>query len=157
MSETGSKSSVSSESENTVMCSTGDKKAGITVEGTVEREASGRLSSVAFVGKTTDGPASKSFAAGPNQRNMWFFLEPLDTKLWLVSAGSFILTGFVVWVIEHPANEDFQGETLSSNWSKFMVIVWLFVVLMLTSSYTATLSSLLTVQQIQSASGRDNI
>ncbi|KAK2965808.1 hypothetical protein RJ640_025317 [Escallonia rubra] len=92
-----------------------------------------------------------------SRRNMWFFLEPLDTKLWLFSAGSFILTGFVVWVIEHPTNEDFQGEKLSSNWSKFMVIVWLFVVLILTSSYTATLSSLLTVQQIQSTSGRDNI
>ena len=36
-----------------------------------------------------------------------------------------------------------------SNLSKFVVIVWMFVVLILTSSYTAILTSLLTVQQIQ--------
>lgn len=41
------------------------------------------------------------------------------------------------------------GEKLSSNLSKFVVTVWVFVVLILTSSYTATLASLLTVQQLQ--------
>lgn len=41
------------------------------------------------------------------------------------------------------------GEKLSSNLSKFVVTVWVFVVLILTSSYTATLASLLTVQQIR--------
>ncbi|CAK9140850.1 unnamed protein product [Ilex paraguariensis] len=110
----------------------------------------------------------------PIDKNMWIFLKPLDADLWLTSAAFFILTGFVVWVIEHPKNREFQGspaqqigivfwfsfstlvfahrEKLSSNLSKFVVIIWLFVVLILTSSYTATLSSLLTVQQIQLAS-----
>ena len=41
--------------------------------------------------------------------------------------------------------------------SRFVVIVWLFVVLVLVSSYTATLSSLLTVEQIQLASKRGSI
>ena len=41
--------------------------------------------------------------------------------------------------------------------SRFVVIVWLFVVLVLVSSYTATLSSLLTVEQIQLASMRGSI
>lgn len=44
-----------------------------------------------------------------------------------------------------------------SNLSKFIVIVWVFVVLILTSSYTATLSSLLTVQQIDFALKGNNI
>ncbi|KAK6912455.1 Ionotropic glutamate receptor [Dillenia turbinata] len=36
-----------------------------------------------------------------------------------------------------------------SNLARFVVIVWVFVVLILTSSYTASLTSLLTVQQLQ--------
>ncbi|XP_057508915.1 glutamate receptor 1.2-like isoform X2 [Actinidia eriantha] len=114
-----------------------------------------------------------------NKKSMWVFLKPLDTDLWLTIAGFFILTGFVVWFIEHPINEAFQGsksqqigtalwfscstlvfaqrEKLLSNLSRFVVIVWVFVVLILTSSYTATLTSLLTVQQIQLASKEDYI
>ncbi|KAK0590916.1 hypothetical protein LWI29_033199 [Acer saccharum] len=103
--------------------------------------------------------------------NMWIFLKPLQADLWLTSAAFFVFTGFVVWIIEHPINDEFQGslaqqigmvfwysfstlvfahsEKLLSNWSKFVVIIWVFVVLILTSSYTATLTSMLTVQQIQ--------
>lgn len=47
----------------------------------------------------------------------------------------------------------FAGEKLKSNISKFVVGVWLFVVLILTSSYTANLSSLLTVQRIKLVKG----
>lgn len=44
-----------------------------------------------------------------------------------------------------------------SNLSKFVVIVWVFVVLILSSSYTATLATMLTVQQIQLISREDNL
>ena len=43
------------------------------------------------------------------------------------------------------------GEKLISNLSRFVVIVWVFVVLVLTSSYTASLTSILTVQKLQPA------
>ncbi|XP_051134506.1 glutamate receptor 2.7-like isoform X2 [Andrographis paniculata] len=101
----------------------------------------------------------------------WFFLKPLSMELWIVSACSFVLTGFIVWLIEHRINEEFQGsiaqqigaalwfavstlvyahrERLRSNISRFVVGVWLFVVLILTSSYIANLSSLLTVAQFK--------
>ncbi|KAK1569144.1 hypothetical protein Q3G72_033111 [Acer saccharum] len=104
------------------------------------------------------------------KNHMWIFLEPLTTDLWLSSASFFILTGIVIWLIEHPINNEFQGsisqqigtifwfsfstlvfahrERLISNLSRFVVIVWVFVVLILTSSYTATLTSMITVQQI---------
>lgn len=49
------------------------------------------------------------------------------------------------------------GQKLKSNLSRFVVTVWLFVVLVLASSYTATLSSLLTIEQIRLASNRDII
>ncbi|KAL5804468.1 hypothetical protein ACOSQ3_031268 [Xanthoceras sorbifolium] len=86
-------------------------------------------------------------------------------------AGLFVMTGFVVWLIERPINNEFQGpisqqigtifwfsfstltfthkERLLSNLSRFVVIVWVFVVLILTSSYTATLTSMITVQHIK--------
>ncbi|KAJ4719201.1 Glutamate receptor [Melia azedarach] len=110
--------------------------------------------------------------------NMWIFLKPLKADLWLTTAVFFVLTGFIIWIIEHPINDEFQGsraqqigtmfwysfstlvfaqrEKLLSNLSKFIVIVWVFVVLILGSSYTATLSSMLTVQQIQLAGLKDS-
>ena len=41
------------------------------------------------------------------------------------------------------------GEKIYSNLTRLVIIVWLFVVLILTSSYTASLSSMLTVQKLQ--------
>ncbi|PNT69321.1 hypothetical protein BRADI_3g53690v3 [Brachypodium distachyon] len=102
---------------------------------------------------------------------MWVFLQPLTTSLWLASLAFFCFTGFVVWVIEHRVNPEFRGtpsqqfglifyfafstlvfshkEKLESNLSRLVVIVWVFVVLILTSSYTASLTSMLTVQKLQ--------
>ncbi|XP_072981956.1 glutamate receptor 2.7-like [Typha latifolia] len=106
-----------------------------------------------------------------NNNNAWIFLKPLTTDLWLMSLAFFFFTGFVVWLIEHRINPLFRGtpsqqfgtifyfsfstlvfshkENLESNLSKFVVIIWVFVVLILTSSYTASLTSMLTVQQLQ--------
>ncbi|CAB4269248.1 unnamed protein product [Prunus armeniaca] len=108
----------------------------------------------------------------PNENeDMWIFLKPLSADLWITSAGFFILTGFVVWVIERSVNPEFQGtpsqqigtilwfafstlvfahrEKLLNNLTKFVVIIWVFAVLILTSSYTATLTSIMTVNQIR--------
>ncbi|XP_068313004.1 glutamate receptor 2.9-like [Pyrus communis] len=104
-------------------------------------------------------------------KNAWVFLKPLTWGLWVTSGCSFIFIGFVVWVLEHRINEDFRGpphhqigtsfwfsfstmvfahrERVVSNSARFVVIIWCFVVLILTQSYTASLTSLLTVQQLQ--------
>nr|XP_020159407.1 glutamate receptor 2.8-like [Aegilops tauschii subsp. strangulata] len=116
------------------------------------------LSMVVGVKKETDG-------------GMWIFLQPLTTTLWITSLAFFCFTGFVVWVVEHRINPEFRGtpcqqfgtvfyfafstlvfshkEKLESNLSRFMVIIWLFLVLILASSYTANLTSVLTVQRLQ--------
>ncbi|KAJ7958442.1 Glutamate receptor [Quillaja saponaria] len=105
------------------------------------------------------------------RKNAWVFLKPLTLDLWVTSACSFIFIGFVVWVLEHRINEDFRGppshqigtsfwfsfstmvfahrERVVSNLARFVVIVWVFVVLILTQSYTASLTSLLTVEQLR--------
>ncbi|MQM16533.1 hypothetical protein Taro_049491 [Colocasia esculenta] len=66
-------------------------------------------------------------------KNAWTFTAPLSGDLWLASGCFFIFT----------------GERLVSNLSRFVMIIWLFVVLILTSSYTASLSSMLTIQQLR--------
>ncbi|KAK1549729.1 hypothetical protein Q3G72_006829 [Acer saccharum] len=105
------------------------------------------------------------------KKNAWVFLKPLTWDLWVTSACFFVFIGFVVWVLEHRINEEFRGpvehqvgtsfwfsfstmvfsqrERVISNLGRFVVIVWYFVVLILTQSYTASLTSHLTVQQLK--------
>ncbi|XP_022756262.1 glutamate receptor 2.8-like [Durio zibethinus] len=108
---------------------------------------------------------------GNKKKNAWVFLKPLTWDLWVTSGCFFVFIGFVVWILEHRINEDFRGppahqvgtsfwfsfstmvfahrETVVSNLARFVVIIWCFVVLVLTQSYTASLTSLLTVEQLQ--------
>ncbi|XP_024965732.1 glutamate receptor 1.2-like [Cynara cardunculus var. scolymus] len=104
------------------------------------------------------------------KNDMWFFLKPLDVGLWLTAIASLMVTGFVVWAIECMNQESesspaqrigtifwlilltiffAQREKLSNNLSRFVMFVWLLVVLILITSYTATLASLLTVEQFE--------
>ncbi|KAJ4958128.1 hypothetical protein NE237_025239 [Protea cynaroides] len=105
-----------------------------------------------------------------DRMNGLIFLKPLRYDLWLTIGGFFVFTGFVIWVLEHRINEEFRGpprhqvgmifwfsfstmvfshqEKVVSNRARFILIIWLFVVLILTSSYTASLTSMLTVQQL---------
>ncbi|KAJ0833664.1 putative periplasmic binding protein-like I [Helianthus annuus] len=106
-----------------------------------------------------------------DRKNAWVFMRPLETQLWLTTCAFFIYTGVVVWVLEHRVNKEFRGrpykqvgmifwfsfstlvfahkEKMISNLSRFVVIVWVFVVLVLQSSYIASLTSILTVEQLQ--------
>ncbi|XP_048133372.1 glutamate receptor 2.8-like [Rhodamnia argentea] len=104
-------------------------------------------------------------------KNAWVFLKPLTWDLWLTTGCFFVFIALVVWILEHRINEDFRGpaahqvgtsfwfsfstmvfaqrESVFSNLARFVVVVWVFVVLILTQSYTASLSSLLVVQNLQ--------
>ncbi|GLT47962.1 hypothetical protein SLA2020_216120 [Shorea laevis] len=106
-----------------------------------------------------------------SNKNALVFLEPLTGDLWVTSTCFFVFIGFVIWVLEHRISEDFRGppshqvgtslwfsfailvfahwERVVSNLSRFVVIIWCFVVLILTRCYTASLTSLLTVKQLQ--------
>ncbi|KAG5538081.1 hypothetical protein RHGRI_025239 [Rhododendron griersonianum] len=106
-----------------------------------------------------------------DRKNAWIFMKPLNMDLWLTTGVFFVFTGFMVWAFEHRVNEEFRGppskqvgmifwfsfstlvfahkEKLISNLSRFVIIVWVFVVLVLTSSYTASLTSMLTVQKLK--------
>ncbi|RVW71714.1 Glutamate receptor 2.7 [Vitis vinifera] len=104
------------------------------------------------------------------KENAWVFLKPLTWDLWVTSFCFFVFIGFVIWVLEHRVNKDFRGprsyqvgtifwfsfstlvfaqnERIVSNLARIVMIVWFFVVLILTQSYTASLTSMLTVRQL---------
>ncbi|XP_022726478.1 glutamate receptor 3.4-like [Durio zibethinus] len=104
--------------------------------------------------------------------NPWAFLKPFTKEMWLVTAAFFLLVGFVVWILEHRLNHEFRGppsqqlmtifwfsfstmffshrENTVSTLGRLVLIIWLFVVLIINSSYTASLTSILTVQQLTS-------
>ncbi|KAG4170605.1 hypothetical protein ERO13_A12G157400v2 [Gossypium hirsutum] len=104
--------------------------------------------------------------------NPWAFLKPFTAEMWLVTAMFFLFVGAVVWILEHRINSEFRGpprrqliticwfsfstmffshrENTVSTLGRMVLIIWLFVVLIINSSYTASLTSILTVQQLTS-------
>ncbi|KAL1567630.1 glutamate receptor 3.4-like [Salvia divinorum] len=102
----------------------------------------------------------------------WSFLMPFTWQMWGVTGIFFLFVGTVVWILEHRTNTEFRGpprqqimtvfwfsfstmffahrENTVSTLGRLVLILWLFVVLIINSSYTASLTSILTVQQLSS-------
>ncbi|XP_021902797.1 glutamate receptor 3.3 isoform X1 [Carica papaya] len=102
----------------------------------------------------------------------WAFLRPFTPSMWLITGCFFLVVGVVVWILEHRINDEFRGppkqQIITILWFSFstlffahrestvsclgraVLIIWLFVVLIINSSYTASLTSILTVQQLSS-------
>ncbi|WOL17774.1 hypothetical protein Cni_G26567 [Canna indica] len=107
-----------------------------------------------------------------NKSSAWAFLKPFTLEMWCATGAFFLLVGAVVWILEHRMNPEFRGtprqqistmfwfsfstmffahrENTVSTLGRLVLIVWLFVVLIINSSYTASLTSMLTVQQLSS-------
>ncbi|KAK4259684.1 hypothetical protein QN277_005992 [Acacia crassicarpa] len=95
--------------------------------------------------------------------------------MWLATVAIFFYTTLAIWFLEHPLNPSFKGSwknqlsntswfafsslffahggKVYSNSARVVVAVWLFLVFVLTSSYTASLSSMLTVQRMNTGRG----
>ncbi|XP_077219894.1 glutamate receptor 3.3-like [Tasmannia lanceolata] len=104
--------------------------------------------------------------------NAWAFLRPFTIQMWCVTGAFFLVVGIVVWILEHRINDEFRGppkkqaatilwfsfstlffahrENTVSSLGRLVLVIWLFVVLIVQSSYTASLTSILTVQQLSS-------
>ncbi|KAH0917233.1 hypothetical protein HID58_024893 [Brassica napus] len=90
--------------------------------------------------------------------NPWAFLRPFTPPMWAVTASFFMVVGAVIWILEHRTNDEFTFSTMffshrentTSTLGRMVLLIWLFVVLIITSSYTASLTSMLTVQQLNS-------
>ncbi|KAJ1387551.1 Solute-binding protein family 3/N-terminal domain of MltF [Sesbania bispinosa] len=106
-----------------------------------------------------------------SQESTWMFMKPFTWQMWAVTGAILIYTMLVVWYLERDSNPEFEGnwkvqistalwftfsslffahrEKMYSNLSRVVMVSWLFLVLILNSSYTASLSSMLTVQQLK--------
>ncbi|KAF9587794.1 hypothetical protein IFM89_005669 [Coptis chinensis] len=102
----------------------------------------------------------------------WAFLKPFTVEMWCVTGAFFIVIGVVIWILEHRINDDFRGpprrqivtmflfsfstlfktnqEDTVSTLGRMVMMVWLFLLMVVTSSYTASLTSILTVEQLSS-------
>ncbi|KAH0656189.1 hypothetical protein KY285_031071 [Solanum tuberosum] len=102
----------------------------------------------------------------------WAFLQPFTLQMWCVTGVFFLFVGTVIWILEHRHNPEFRGsprhqlvtvfwfsfstmffahrENTMSTLGRLVLIFWLFVVLIINSSYTASLTSILTVRQLSS-------
>eukprot|EP00253_Pinus_taeda_P013220 PITA_13220 len=106
-----------------------------------------------------------------NPSNAWTFVLPFTRAMWGTTGAFFVFTGLVVWLLEHKVNDTFRGkpkaqittflwfsfstlffsqrEKVVSSLARGVIIIWLFVVLILQSSYTANLTAILTAKQMQ--------
>ncbi|XP_038897242.1 glutamate receptor 2.8-like [Benincasa hispida] len=99
------------------------------------------------------------------------FTKPFTLTMWIVISVVNIYNGFVVWFIERnhspePEGSMFSqagtlvcssfttlfslnGNRLHSNLSRMTMVAWLFVALVITQTYTANLTSMLTIQKLE--------
>ncbi|KAJ7966618.1 Glutamate receptor [Quillaja saponaria] len=99
-------------------------------------------------------------------KEKWMFVNTFTKEMWLLTAAMHLLIGFVIWMIEHQDNSEFEGfgamlwfsvtvifftqsEPIKSNLARFVLAPWLFVILIVTASYTASLTSMMTVSQLR--------
>ncbi|KAH7307758.1 hypothetical protein KP509_22G076000 [Ceratopteris richardii] len=106
----------------------------------------------------------------------WFglFFEPLAHGTWFILVGSILAAGFTLWLLEDNSRMQqhsyqsatsrfihfsrtfwfftlilvfFKRDCVKSSLSKFVMMAWIIFILLLSASYTASLSSILTVNQ----------
>ncbi|KAL7122375.1 hypothetical protein ACP275_01G042100 [Erythranthe tilingii] len=105
------------------------------------------------------------------RKNTWLVFKPLTWQLWITTFISCIVVGFLVWLLEREKNTEFGGsrlhqlgmifwfafstmvfahrERVVSNCARFLLIIWLLAVFVLTQSYSASLTSMLTIQKVE--------
>ncbi|KAJ0101036.1 hypothetical protein Patl1_04782 [Pistacia atlantica] len=101
----------------------------------------------------------------------WLFMKPFTKAMWGFTVAITLYNGFVVWLIERNHCSELKGsvlnqittliwlsfstlfslhaEKLHSSLSRMAMVVWLFVALVITQTYTANLTSILTVQRLE--------
>ncbi|KAF5478608.1 hypothetical protein F2P56_005151 [Juglans regia] len=101
----------------------------------------------------------------------WLFMKPFTKAMWVLIGAITVYNGFVIWLIERKHCPEFKGSGLNqmgtllslafttlfslhggklhSNLSRMAMLVWLFVALVLTQTFTANLTTILTLQRLE--------
>ncbi|KAG2372003.1 Glutamate receptor 2.8 Ligand-gated ion channel 2.8 Precursor [Vigna angularis] len=101
----------------------------------------------------------------------WLFMKPFTKTMWVLILAMVIYNGFILWMLERRHSPEItgsmlnqtgtmawlgltpliklDGDKLHSNLSKMVMVVWLFVALIITQTYTANLASMLTAERLE--------
>ncbi|RZB59826.1 glutamate receptor 2.5-like [Glycine soja] len=99
-------------------------------------------------------------------KETWIFLDVFTKEMWLMIVALHIFVGFVIWFIERRHNAELKGlgsmlwflvsvifyahrEPITSPLARTVLAPWLFVILIATSTFTASLTSMMTVSQLE--------
>ncbi|KAG7941464.1 hypothetical protein I3843_16G044700 [Carya illinoinensis] len=95
-------------------------------------------------------------------KEKWLFIKVFTKRMWLMMVVMHLFIGFVVWLIEHSGNPEFEGfgamlwfsvtvlfflqrEPIRNGLSRFVLAPWFFFILIVSASFTASLTSKMTV------------
>ncbi|XP_062023537.1 glutamate receptor 2.7-like isoform X1 [Rosa rugosa] len=101
-------------------------------------------------------------------KEKWMFMNAFSKSMWLLMITTHLSVCFVVWFIEceHGQNFELEGigailwfsvtvlffvqrERVQSNWARLVLAPWLVVILVVTATFTASLTSMMTISRVQ--------
>ncbi|XP_020206106.1 glutamate receptor 2.7 [Cajanus cajan] len=103
----------------------------------------------------------------PNRsKETWMFMDAFTKEMWLLMGIMHLFIAFVIWFIEGQSNSELQSfgailwfsvtilffahrEPVKTNLARLVLAPWLFAILIVTQSFTASLSSMMTVSHLE--------
>ncbi|KAK9928474.1 hypothetical protein M0R45_025607 [Rubus argutus] len=101
-------------------------------------------------------------------KERWMFINAFTRRMWFLMIIAHLSVCFVVWFIESEHGHNFelkgigamlwfsvtilffvQRERVQSNWARLVLAPWLVVILVVTATFTASLTSMMTVSRVQ--------
>ncbi|KAG4944594.1 hypothetical protein JHK84_048623 [Glycine max] len=107
-------------------------------------------------------------------KETWMFMDAFTKEMWMLMAVMHLFIAFVIWFIEGENNSELKSlgailwfsvttlffvhrEPVKSNLARAVLAPWLFAILIVTSSFTASLSSMMTLMNSNSTLRFDSI
>uniref|UniRef100_A0A9I9CZY0 Ionotropic glutamate receptor C-terminal domain-containing protein n=1 Tax=Cucumis melo TaxID=3656 RepID=A0A9I9CZY0_CUCME len=95
-------------------------------------------------------------------KKIWAFMEAFELTMWLLIPTMHLFISFVIWLIERQNNPELEGvgnmlwfsisiifymhrEPLKNGLARLVLGPWLFAILVVTASFTASLTSMMTI------------
>ncbi|KAJ9548523.1 hypothetical protein OSB04_021066 [Centaurea solstitialis] len=96
---------------------------------------------------------------------IWVFIKPLKWDLWCTIIGACLFVGLAIRILERNGNPQWrtglffcfpmlilafpERKIVANKWSRFVLVIWLFMAYIIMQGYTASLSAILTIEQLQ--------
>ncbi|KAK7376901.1 hypothetical protein VNO80_02320 [Phaseolus coccineus] len=101
-------------------------------------------------------------------KETWMFMDAFTKEMWMLTAALHLFIALVIWLIEGENNSELESfgailwfsvttlffihrEPVNSNLARVVLAPWLFAILIVTQSFTASLSSMMTVSHLEPA------